>query len=164
VTEAYVALGGNIGDRRRYLSAAAGALASAAGVSIVARSALYETEAVANEPQSRYLNAVVRIETELSPRELLALCLEVEQSLGRQRPSGRTRASRTIDLDLLLYGQLIIDEPGLRVPHPELLHRPFVRVPLAGVARAGLRHPRTSEPLDAAPPHPDVRELSGSWM
>ena len=163
MADAYVALGGNVGDRRGYLSAAAEALGSAARVALVARSPLYETEAVADEPQARYLNAVVRLETDLSARELLTLCLEIERSLGRARPSGRRRAPRTIDLDLLLHGSLVIDEPGLRLPHPELVRRAFVRVPLARAASAGLRHPQTDEPLDAAPPHPDVRELPGDW-
>jgi 2-amino-4-hydroxy-6-hydroxymethyldihydropteridine diphosphokinase len=163
VAAAYIALGGNLGDRRGYLSAAARALAAATGVSLVARSPLYETEAVADEEQPRYLNAVVRVETALDPRALLALCLQIERSLGRHRPPGRARAPRTIDLDLLLHEQTVLDEPGLRLPHPELLRRPFVRIPLARVAEPGLRHPQTAEPLDSAPPHPDVRKLDESW-
>jgi 2-amino-4-hydroxy-6-hydroxymethyldihydropteridine diphosphokinase len=160
---AYIALGSNLGDRRGLLSAAVGALQASGQVSVLARSPLFETEAVADDPQPPYLNAALRVETALPPRALLALCLEVERALGRQRPPGRTRAARTIDLDLLLYGDLSLEEPGLRVPHPELLERPFVRVPLARVAEAGLRHPLGGERLDAAAPDPGVRELPDAW-
>jgi 2-amino-4-hydroxy-6-hydroxymethyldihydropteridine diphosphokinase len=163
VAVAYLALGSNLGDRRGYLAAATDALAATGRVVVAARSPLYETEAVADDPQPRYLNAALRVDSALSPRGLLALCLEVERALGRQRPPGGRRAARTIDLDLLLYDDLVLDEPGLRVPHPELLGRPFVRVPLARVARAGLRHPVSHEPLDSAPPHPEVRELPEPW-
>jgi 2-amino-4-hydroxy-6-hydroxymethyldihydropteridine diphosphokinase len=163
VAVAYIALGSNLGDRRALLSAAAGALQASGKVSVLARSPLYETEAVADDPQPPYLNAALRVETALPPRALLALCLEVERALGRQRPPGRTRAARTIDLDLLLYGDLSLEEPGLRVPHPELLGRPFVRVPLARVAETGLRHPAGGERLDAAAPDAGVRELPDAW-
>ena len=118
---------------------------------------------MADHPQPPYLNAAIRVRTELGPRDLLILCLEVERALGRQRPPGHTRAARTIDLDLLLYEDAIVNQPGLRVPHPELLARPFVRVPLADVAAAGLRHPTTHEPLDVAPTDPDVRTLPDRW-
>jgi 2-amino-4-hydroxy-6-hydroxymethyldihydropteridine diphosphokinase len=162
-TVAYLALGSNLGDRRGYLAAASGALMATAKLALVARSPLFETEPVADDPQPRYLNAAARIETDLPPRQLLDLCLEVERQLGRQRPPGHARAARTIDIDLLLYGDLVIDLPGLRVPHPELLARPFVRVPLARVALPGLRHPGTGERLDFAHAHPDVRELPDAW-
>ena len=136
---------------------------------MLARSPLFETEAVADDPQPRYLNAALRVETELPPRALLALCLEVERALGRQRPPGRRRAARTIDLDLLLYGDLVLEEPGLRVPHPELLARPFVRVPLARVAAPGLRHPQSGDrstpprptPTCASCPTPGERAVGG---
>ncbi len=160
---AYIALGSNLGDRRGYLAAAAEALAAAGAVAVQSKSPLYETEPVADHPQPRYLNAVVRVATELPPRALLDLCLEVERGLGRQRPPGRTQAARLIDLDLLLYGARVLDEPGLQVPHPALLTRPFVRIPLARVATRGLRHPLGGEPLDGAPEHPDVREQPGTW-
>jgi 2-amino-4-hydroxy-6-hydroxymethyldihydropteridine diphosphokinase len=85
----------------------------------------------------------------------------VERALGRHRPAGVANAPRTIDLDLLLVGDLIVDESGLQLPHPRLLQRPFVRVPLAAVARPGLRHPITGDRLDRAAPHPEVREAGG---
>jgi 2-amino-4-hydroxy-6-hydroxymethyldihydropteridine diphosphokinase len=104
---------------------------------------------------------VVRIETALPPRALLDRCLAVERALGRDRPAGAINAPRNIDLDLLLIGDLIMEEPGLQLPHPRLLQRPFVRVPLAAVAEPGLRHPITGDRLDRAAPHPDVREAGG---
>ena len=158
---AYIALGGNLGDRAAYLRSAVAHLESTAELQLQARSPLYDTEPAGGEPQPRYLNAVVRIETALPPRALLDRCLAVERALGRDRPAGAVNAPRNIDLDLLLVGDLIVDEPGLQLPHPRLLQRPFVRVPLAAVAEPGLRHPITGDRLDRAAPHPDVREAGG---
>ena len=158
---AYIALGGNLGDRASFLRSAAQALDRTPGLRLAARSPIYETEAVGSEPQPRFLNAVVRVETELDARPLLDLCLEIERGLGRVRPAGMPNAPRNIDLDLLLLDQLIVEEPGLQLPHPRLLQRPFVRVPLAAVAEPGLRHPLTGERLDRAATHADVREAGG---
>ena len=84
-----------------------------------------------------------------------------ERALGRARPPGASSpAPRPIDLDLLLYAGAVINRPSLVVPHPRLLLRPFVRIPLADVAEPGLRHPVTGEPLDSAAPHPGVRRLN----
>jgi 2-amino-4-hydroxy-6-hydroxymethyldihydropteridine diphosphokinase len=150
---AYLALGSNLGDRLGFLQAATAALA-APDLHIAARSPVFETPAEADEPQPPYLNGALRIETSLSPRAVLDRCLAVEQALGRERP--HPRAPRTIDLDLLLHGSAVVSEPGLVVPHPRLLARAFVRVPLALVAAPGLRHPVTGEPLDHFPAPPDV--------
>ena len=158
---AYIALGGNLGDRAGYLRSAVAQLESTPELELQARSPLYDTEPAGGEPQPRYLNAVVRIETALPPRALLDRCLAVERALGRDRPAGVINAPRNIDLDLLLVGDLIMEEPGLQLPHPRLLQRPFVRVPLAAVAEPGLRHPITGDRLDRAAPHPDVREAGG---
>jgi 2-amino-4-hydroxy-6-hydroxymethyldihydropteridine diphosphokinase len=133
------------------------ALAAAPGVTVTARSPVFETEAVADEPQPAYLNAVLRLETSLGARALLDLCLAVERGLGRQRPPGRSKAARTIDLDLVLYADAVIEEPGLRVPHPAMTERSFVLVPLAYVAEPGLRHPVTGQRLDVALVAPGVR-------
>jgi 2-amino-4-hydroxy-6-hydroxymethyldihydropteridine diphosphokinase len=148
VTTAYVALGSNLGDRLALMRAATAAL-EGGGIEVVARSPVFETPAVAPEPQPPFLNAVVRLETALGPRALLDRCLAIEATLGRERL--RPLAPRTIDLDLLLHGSAVVDEPGLVVPHPRLLDRAFVRVPLALVAEPGLRHPVTGEPLDRFP-------------
>jgi 2-amino-4-hydroxy-6-hydroxymethyldihydropteridine diphosphokinase len=146
-TTAYLALGANLGDRAQALDRARAALA-ARGVSIDACSPYYETAAVTPDPQPAYLNAVARVTTTLPPAALMATCLEVERALGRVRPAGQHQAARTIDIDLLLYGDAVIDEPpDLVVPHPRMLERPFVLVPLADVAAPGLRHPLTREPL-----------------
>ena len=154
---AYLGLGSNLGHRSALISQALVGL-SDAGVAIEACSPLYETDAVAPDPQPPYLNGAVRVATPLAARALLDVCLGVERALGRSRPPGRTNAAREIDIDLLLYGDLVIDEPpDLVVPHPRLLERPFVRIPLADVARPGLRHPITGEPLDSATSDPAVR-------
>jgi 2-amino-4-hydroxy-6-hydroxymethyldihydropteridine diphosphokinase len=158
---AYLGLGSNLGDRAALIAAALARL-EAAAVLVSARSPLYETEPVTVDPQPRYLNAAARIETTLAPDELLALGLAIEAALGRVRPSGTAGpAPRPIDVDLLLYGDAVLDEPGLIVPHPRLLERAFVRIPLADVAAPGLRHPLTGEPLDRAPPDPGVRRVGG---
>lgn len=163
-TTAYLGLGSNLGDRLAHLRAAAGALAAWPGVRVAAASPIFETDAVAAEPQPPYLNAAVRVETSLSARALLDACLGVEQALGRERPPGREKAPRTIDVDLLLFGTEVIAEPELTVPHPALLGRAFVRVPLATVAEAGLRHPVAGEPLDRAAPSPAVRPFPGRLL
>ena len=158
-TTVYLALGSNLGDRRAMLDGAAARLGDA-GVTVEARSAIYETDAVADEPQPPYLNAVLRARTALDPHALLALCLDVERALGRVRPPGRRKAARTIDVDVLLHGDAVVDDPGrLSLPHPALLERPFVLIPLADVARPGLRHPITGAPLDRAAPAAGVRRI-----
>jgi 2-amino-4-hydroxy-6-hydroxymethyldihydropteridine diphosphokinase len=162
-SDVYIALGGNLGDRLGYLRAAATALADTPSVVVVGRSRIYETAAVAATPQPAYLNAVVRVATALSPREVLALCLGIERQLGRTRPPGRDKAPRTIDLDLLLHGAKVLHQPGLTVPHPGLLDRPFVRIPLADVAARGLRHPVTGAALDEAAPSAEVRAHADGW-
>jgi 2-amino-4-hydroxy-6-hydroxymethyldihydropteridine diphosphokinase len=159
LTTVYLGLGSNLGDRAGAIARALDLLGGR-GVRVVARSPLYETDPVTPDPQPLYLNAAVRAETALPPRALLATCLEVERALGRVRPAGRAAAPREIDVDLLLYGAALIDEPpALVVPHPRLLDRPFVRLPLADVAAPGLRHPVTAEALDRARPDPSVRPL-----
>ena len=155
MTVAYLALGSNLGDRLAELRAAAAAL-DGDRVRVAARSPVFETVAVAAEAQPPYLNAALRVETTLSARALLDRCLAVEAARGRVRPAGMKHAPRVLDVDLLLYGDAVIDEAGLVVPHPRLPERPFVRVPLARVAAPGLCHPLTGAPLDRADDHPDV--------
>ncbi len=160
-TTVYLALGSNLGDRAAAIARAIELLA-AGGVAIAARSPIYETDPVTPDPQPLYLNAVVRGETTLGAEALLALCLDTEPALGRRRPPGRPQAPREIDVDLLLYGDAVIGAPpALVVPHPRLLERPFVRIPLADVAAPGLRHPGTGEPLDVAAADSSVRRRGG---
>ena len=130
MTRAYVGLGANLGDRERTLRAAVDALVDEDGIEVVAVSALRETDPVGVGEQPRYLNGAVALETTVSARDLLDRLLAVEQRFGRVRVPGE-HAPRTLDLDLLLYGDGEIDEPGLTVPHPRLHERRFVLEPLA---------------------------------
>jgi 2-amino-4-hydroxy-6-hydroxymethyldihydropteridine diphosphokinase len=130
VTRVYVGLGANLGERERTLRAAVEAFRDEDGIEVVAVSALRETDPVGVGEQPRYLNGAVALETTLSARDLLERLLAVEQRFGRVRVPGE-HAPRTLDLDLLLYGDCEIDEPGLTVPHPRLHERRFVLEPLA---------------------------------
>jgi 2-amino-4-hydroxy-6-hydroxymethyldihydropteridine diphosphokinase len=129
VTRAYVGLGANLGPREQTLRRAVDLLAATDGVDVLAVSELRETEPVGVVDQPLFLNGAVALETTLSPRALLDLLLEVERSLGRIREE--RWGPRLIDLDLLVYGDAVIDEPGLRVPHPRLHERAFALEPLA---------------------------------
>jgi len=140
VTHAFVGLGANLGDRERTLHAAVDALADETGIEVVAVSTLRETEPVGVGEQPRFLNGVTELETTLTARELLERLLAVEQRFGRVRIPGE-HGPRTLDLDLLLYGDEVIEEPGLTVPHPRLHERRFVLEPLAQLA-PGLLVPR----------------------
>jgi 2-amino-4-hydroxy-6-hydroxymethyldihydropteridine diphosphokinase len=133
VTQAFVGLGSNLGDRERTLHDAVDALGSEDGIEIVAVSTLRETEPVGVGEQPLFLNGAVAVETTLTARELLDRLLEVEQGFGRVRVPGE-HGPRTLDLDLLLYGDEVLDEPGLAVPHPRLHERRFVLEPLAELA------------------------------
>jgi 2-amino-4-hydroxy-6-hydroxymethyldihydropteridine diphosphokinase len=151
----YLGLGSNLGNRLDALSAAIRALART--VEVQKSSSVYETVPETNADEPLYLNAVLRIATGLLPWDLLGLCLATELTQGRIRRLGEPKGPRVIDIDLLLHGDQVIDEPMLRVPHPRLLGRPFVRIPLAEVACPGLRHPITGDLLDVALPEEGVR-------
>ena len=129
--DTYVGLGANLGDRMETLRAAVEQLAREPGFLLRGTSPVYETEPV-GPPQPRYLNAVVRIGTLLSPRATLRRLLEIEELLGRVRRE--QWGAREIDLDLLLYGDRIVADGALRVPHPRLHERAFVLMPLAELA------------------------------
>jgi 2-amino-4-hydroxy-6-hydroxymethyldihydropteridine diphosphokinase len=131
VTRAYVALGSNLGDREATIRAAVAELGSRVGVEVVAVSSLIDTEPVGFTDQPRFLNGVAAIDTDLPAADLLGLLLEVERQFGRVRDGVPAQGPRTLDLDLLLYGDGELDEPGLRVPHPRLHEREFVLGPLA---------------------------------
>jgi 2-amino-4-hydroxy-6-hydroxymethyldihydropteridine diphosphokinase len=133
VTRAFVGLGANLGDREGTIRAALAALGAEDGVEVVAVSTLRETEPVGVGPQPVFLNGAAELETTLSARELLDLLLETERRFGRVRVPGE-HGPRTLDLDLLLYGDEVIEEPGLTVPHPRLHERRFVLEPLAELA------------------------------
>jgi 2-amino-4-hydroxy-6-hydroxymethyldihydropteridine diphosphokinase len=133
----YLSLGSNLGDRAAFLERAIDAL-GAAGVRVLRRSAIYETEPVDAPAQGWFLNIVVETETTLAPQALLAALLGIERSLGRERIV--PRGPRTIDIDILMYGSSVVREAGLAIPHPSMSARRFVLVPLAQLA-PGLRHP-----------------------
>jgi 2-amino-4-hydroxy-6-hydroxymethyldihydropteridine diphosphokinase len=126
---AAVGLGSNLGDRRAHLDAAVAALRELGDV--VAVSSLYETAPIGGPPQGDYLNAVAVLDTDLDPAELLETLLAFEADRGRQRAV--QFGPRTLDLDLLLYGNEVVDEPGLAVPHPRMTERRFVLEPLLEV-------------------------------
>jgi 2-amino-4-hydroxy-6-hydroxymethyldihydropteridine diphosphokinase len=127
---AYVGLGANLGEREAAIRRALDLLAADPGVEVAAVSALRETDPVGYADQPRFMNGAAALETTLSARELLSLLLTVERGLGRDRSQEVRFGPRTIDLDLLLYGNEVVDEPGLTVPHPRLAERSFVLEPL----------------------------------
>jgi 2-amino-4-hydroxy-6-hydroxymethyldihydropteridine diphosphokinase len=133
MADVFIALGSNLGNRAKNLALACEALARD-GIEIAAASSVYETEPWGPKPQGPYLNRVVRGTTELAPKELLARLLETERTLGRKRDGVERYGPRTIDLDILLYGGETLAEPELQIPHPRMMERAFVLVPLAEIA------------------------------
>jgi 2-amino-4-hydroxy-6-hydroxymethyldihydropteridine diphosphokinase len=132
MTSAYVGLGSNVGDREANLHQAVEWLRKADGVDIIRVSSIYETTPVGYLEQPDFLNAVVEIKTTLSPPELLAVTKSIERE--QQRVRQVRWGPRTIDLDILLYGDAEVEEDNLRLPHPEVGNRAFVLVPLAEIA------------------------------
>jgi 2-amino-4-hydroxy-6-hydroxymethyldihydropteridine diphosphokinase len=158
---AYLALGSNLpspaGPPDATLAAAAARIGSFGR--ITARSSLYSTTPVGLADQPRFLNAVVALETNLAPDELLHSLLAVELEFGRDRSATLPNGPRTLDLDILLYGDLIVSEFDLQIPHPRLAERAFVLIPLNQIA-PGLRDPRSgstmSQLLQSLFPHPET--------
>lgn len=131
-TFAFVGLGSNLGDRLALLQAAVDALDADGVTRVDAVSSVYETDPVGGPEQEAFLNAAARVATRRSPRRLLALCQDVERRLGRRRDV--RWGPRTIDLDILLYGEATVSRRHLEIPHPRLLERAFALVPLMEVA------------------------------
>lgn len=129
---AYVGLGGNLGEPRTAMARALRFLDASAEAEVEAVSSLYRTPPWGRTDQPDFLNAVAQLRTSLSPRGLLELCLAAEASLHRVRDE--RWGPRTIDLDILSFGGMTVDEPGLQVPHPRMADRAFVIVPLAEIA------------------------------
>jgi 2-amino-4-hydroxy-6-hydroxymethyldihydropteridine diphosphokinase len=136
---AYIGLGANLGARADTLRRAVRALEERDGIRVTRSSAVYETEPV-GPPQPRFLNAAVEVKTTLGPHELLQACLAVEELLGRRRSAETVMGPRLIDLDILLYGDEIVADPDLVVPHADLHTRAFAMAPLADIAGSVL-HP-----------------------
>ncbi|QOI99414.1 MAG: 2-amino-4-hydroxy-6-hydroxymethyldihydropteridine diphosphokinase [Phycisphaeraceae bacterium] len=131
---AWVGLGGNVGDRGAALRAGVDGLADVDGVVVEAVSGVWETSPVGPVAQGMYFNAAARVSTRLSARALLGVMMAVERSAGRDRMREERWGPRRLDLDLLMFGDAVIDEDGLRVPHPGLASRLFVLAPLDEVA------------------------------
>ena len=131
----YIGLGANLGDREATIRAAVERLDALAGVRVRRVSTLRETAPWGREDQPAFLNGVVELDVELAPGELLRRLLAIERDLGRER-DGERWGPRTIDLDVLVFGDEIVDEPGLTVPHPRLAERRFALEPLAELAPA----------------------------
>jgi 2-amino-4-hydroxy-6-hydroxymethyldihydropteridine diphosphokinase len=155
----YLSLGSNVGDRAANLNTAIDNLRAFGEV--VAVSSVYETEPVEFTAQPWFLNCAVILDTDKTPKQLLAGILDIEQRLGRQRL--QKKGPRIIDIDILLSGNSIVEDPGLTIPHPAMHERRFVLEPLAEIAPE-VRHPifkRTIRELrDALPPGQAVRRTS----
>ncbi len=169
---AHIALGANLpgpaGPPEVTLAAAAVRLASLG--SIAARSSVYSTAPVGLADQPRFLNAVIALETALTPFELLGAVLLIERDFGRDRTASVPNGPRTLDLDILLYGDLVLSEAGLEIPHPRLAQRAFVLVPLNEIA-PNFRDPRSGKTVsqlleelgrDRAPQAPSVVPIASS--
>ena len=155
----YLSLGSNVGDRGNHLRAAIERLRQYGQVTSV--SSFYETEPVEFTEQPWFLNCAVALETTETPAQLMADLLSIEKTLGRQR--GEKKGPRTIDIDILLAGDTMVDTPDLTIPHPAMAQRRFVLEPLAEIAPEA-RHPvlkkKVRELLDGLPPGQLVRRIA----
>jgi 2-amino-4-hydroxy-6-hydroxymethyldihydropteridine diphosphokinase len=142
----YLSLGSNVGDREKSLNDALEALEQQQ-IHVTARSSIYESEPQDVTDQPWFLNVAAACETRYFPRQLLQVLQRLERELGRVRGAGTVRRGpRTIDIDILLYGDLLLDTPQLIIPHPRMLERRFVLEPLVEIA-PHLKFPRTDKPL-----------------
>jgi 2-amino-4-hydroxy-6-hydroxymethyldihydropteridine diphosphokinase len=161
MTTVYLSLGSNIGDRAKNIASAI-ELLNARGLRVARESSLYETEPLEIRDQPWFLNCAIEAQTELAPERLIAMLLEIEREMGRERllPKG----PRLIDMDILLYGSEIVREPGLEIPHPRMAERKFVLEPLAEIA-GEVNHPVSmmtiAEMLEATADRSEVKRWRG---
>ncbi len=159
---AYISMGSNLGDRRRYLREALHLLQNEEKLSLTMVSSLYETEPVGFLEQGKFFNAALALQTRHSPHALLEILLHVESRLERRRTM--RWGPRTVDLDLLFYGALVLDDPILTLPHPRVTERAFVLFPLAEIAPF-LLHPLSGKTirdhLEELPGKSGVQKLAG---
>lgn len=130
MSTAYICAGSNIGDRVGYLQQANMLLKDTPGITVLEISSIYETEPVGYKDQEWFANAVIKIETDLEPHDLLAECMRIEKQLGRDRSTEERWGPRTLDLDILFYDDRIIAEEDLRIPHPRMHERAYALVPM----------------------------------
>ena len=154
-TTAYIAIGSNLGDRTRTIQSAIDSVAALDQTELVRVSSIIETEPVGPDGQGAYLNGVLCVVTEMNARALLDALLEIEREHGRDRDREQRWGARTLDLDLLVFGDQVLDEPGLCVPHPRLHERSFVLIPLSEIA------PDLSIPEHEKTPRAMLEALSG---
>lgn len=143
-SRAYISLGSNIGNRFKFLQTAINELNNEPGITVVKQSSIYETDPVGYEDQALFLNMVLKLSTNLTPLNLLEVCLKIEQQIGRTREL--RWGPRKIDIDILLYDDKIINSHKLVVPHPRMIERNFVIIPLLELDE-NIILPTMNEPL-----------------
>ncbi|MBY0405347.1 MAG: 2-amino-4-hydroxy-6-hydroxymethyldihydropteridine diphosphokinase [Cyanobacteria bacterium] len=141
MTIVYLGLGSNIGDRVGYVQQALGLLKFSPEIRVISTSSFYETEPVGFAEQEWFVNAAAAIDTTLSPEALLKVCQRIESQLGRVRDPNNKNGPRTIDIDILFFDTIILDDPGLTIPHPKLHERAYALVPLLEI------NPRVHHPV-----------------
>lgn len=159
MTEACLAFGGNVGDSRTLLGQALDALCEGPDVGLLKRSSDYRTPPWGDTAQARFINFCAVVDTTLAPRALLERAHEIERRFGRDRSHERHWGPRTVDIDILTYGDVSLHEPDLTLPHPRLFERPFVLVPLAEIAGGRIIAGRTVGEAAARADHTGIEKL-----
>ncbi|OHO30000.1 2-amino-4-hydroxy-6-hydroxymethyldihydropteridine diphosphokinase [Staphylococcus sp. HMSC034C12] len=144
MVQAYLGLGSNIGDRKQQLLKAIDLIENIKGIKVTKQSSIYETAPIGYTDQPNFLNLCLEIETELSPQQLLKHCLDIEQQLHRVREI--RWGPRTLDIDILLYSDNIIETDNLSIPHPRMQERAFVLIPLNDIA-SDKKDPRLNQKI-----------------
>ena len=156
MVQAYLGLGSNIGDRKQQLLKAIDLIGNIKGIKVTKQSSIYETAPIGYTDQPNFLNLCLEIETELSPQQLLKHCLDIEQQLHRVREI--RWGPRTLDIDILLYSDNIIETDNLSIPHPRMQERAFVLIPLNDIA-SDKKDPRLNQKIhDLVSPDDTVKK------